>query len=170
DRDLADVFAIQSEIAETIARQLLAKLSPREKAAIEKPPTTDLTAYDLYLRGRALYADTTANIPAREKLPQAARVLDEAVTRDPHFLLAWCLLSRVHGDIYFEGYDHTTARNDLASAAVQTALHLDPDAGEAHLALAEYYYHGSRDYENARSELGIAGRTLPNNAEIFEYT
>ncbi len=146
------------------------KILPNEAAAIEKIPTKDLTAYDLYLRGRALYADTTANIPAREKLPRAASLLEEAVARDPQFLLAWCLLSRVHGDIYFEGYDHTASRNDLANAAVQTALRLDPDAGEAHLALAEYYYHGSRGYESARSELGIARRTLPNNAEVFEYT
>src|SRR5207237_5255824 len=97
DRDLADVFAIQSEIAKTIADQLQAKISPSEKAAIEKAPTTDLVAYDLYLRAEALFADTSDPIHAREKLPQAARLLDEAVTRDPHFLLAWCLLSRIHG-------------------------------------------------------------------------
>ena len=170
DRPLDDVFAIQSEIAKTIANQLQAKLSPTEKAAIEKPPTTDLTAYDLYLRAQALFADTTNVVHAREKLPQAERVLNEAVGRDPHFLLAWCLLSRVHGAIYWQGHDHTQARLDLANSAVQTALRLQPDAGEAHLALADYYYHGFRDYERARSELAIARRTLPNNAEVFEYT
>ena len=137
DRDLADVFAIQSEIAKTIADQLQAKLSPSEKAAIEKPPTTDLTAYDLYLRAKALWADTTDAVHAKEKLPQAARLLDEAVARDPKFLLAWCLLSRVHSYMYFAGYDHTPARLELANAAVQTALRLQPDAGEAHLALAD---------------------------------
>jgi tetratricopeptide (TPR) repeat protein len=67
-------------------------------------------------------------------------------------------------------FDHTPARRDLANAAVQTALRLQPDAGEGHLALADYYYHGFRDYERARSELAIARRTLPNNAEVFEYT
>jgi serine/threonine-protein kinase len=170
DRPLDDVFAIQSEIAKTIANQLQAKLSPTEKAAIEKPATTDLTAYDLYLRAQALFADTTDQIHAREKLPQAERVLNEAVGRDPRFLLAWCLLSRVHGQIYWLGLDHTQARLDLANAAVQTALRLQPDAGEAHLALADYYYHGFRDYERARTELAIARRTLPNNAEVFEYT
>ena len=101
DRDLADVFAIQSEIAKTIADQLQAKLSPSEKAAIDKPPTTDLTAYDLYLRAQVLFADTSDAIHAKEKLPQAGRLLDEAVARDPKFLLAWCLLSRVHNNIYF---------------------------------------------------------------------
>jgi TolB-like protein/class 3 adenylate cyclase/Tfp pilus assembly protein PilF len=170
DRDLADVFAIQSEIAKTIADQLQAKISPSEKAAIEKPPTTDLVAYDLYLRAEALFADTSDPIHAREKLPQAAQLLDEAVTRDPRFLLAWCLLSRVHGAAYFRGHDHTQARLELANAAVQTALRLQPDAGEAHLALAIYYYNGFRDYQRARSELAIARRTLPNNAEVFHYT
>jgi len=170
DRPLDDVFAIQSEIAKTIANQLQAKISPTEKAAIEKPPTTDLTAYDLYLRAQGLFADTTDVVHAKEKLPQAARLLDEALARDPHFLLAWCLLARVHGIFYWQGHDHTQARLDLANSAVQTALRLQPDAGEAHLALADYYYHGFRDYERARSELAIARRTLPNNAEVFEYT
>ena len=170
DRPLDDVFAIQSEIAKAIANQLQAKIAPSEKAAIEKPPTTDLAAYDLYLRAQALFADTTDPIHAREKLPQAERVLNEAVARDPHFLLAWCLLARVRGQIYFIGFDHTGARLESANVAAQTALRLQPDTGEPHLALADYYYHGFRDYERARSELAIARRTLPNNAEVFEYT
>jgi tetratricopeptide (TPR) repeat protein len=170
DRDLADVFAIQSEIAKGIADQLQAKISPSEKAAIEKAPTTDLTAHDLYLRAQELFADTTDIIHAKEKLPQAERALNEAVRRDPQFLLAWCLLAKVHSNTYWQGHDHTPARLDLANAAVQSALRLQPDAGEAHLALADYYYHGFRDYERARSELAIARRTLPNNAEVFEYT
>jgi TolB-like protein/class 3 adenylate cyclase/Tfp pilus assembly protein PilF len=170
DRDLADVFAIQSEIAKTIADQLQAKISPSEKAAIEKAPTTDLVAYDLYLRAQALFADTSDSIHAREKLPQAAQLLNESVARDPRFLRAWCLLSRVHSVAYFRGHDHTPARLDLANAAVEAALRLQPDAGEVHLALANYYYHGFRDYGRARSELAIARRTLPNNADIFLYT
>src|SRR5437868_9099264 len=169
DRPLDDVFAIQSEIAKTIADQLQAKISPTEKAAIEKAPTTDLVAYDRYLRAQELFADTSDPIHAREKLPQAAHLLEEAVARDPHFLQAWCLLSRVHGVAYFRGHDHTPARLGLANAAVQTALRLQPDAGEAHLALAIYYYNGFRDYGRARSELVIARRALPNNADVFRY-
>ncbi len=170
DRDLADVFAIQSEIAKKIADQLQAKISPTEKAAIEKAPTTDLDAYDRYLRAQELFADTSDPIHARGKLPQAAQLLDEAVARDPHFIQAWGLLSRVHGAAYFRGHDHTPARLGLANAAVQTALRLQPDAGEAHLALAIYYYNGFRDYGRARSELVIARRALPNNADVFRYT
>jgi TolB-like protein/class 3 adenylate cyclase/Tfp pilus assembly protein PilF len=169
DRDLADVFAIQSEIAKTIADQLQAKISPSEKAAIEKAPTTDLAAFDLYERAKALWANITDPLHAKENLPRAAQLLDEAVARDPQFLLAWCLLSRVHGALYWTGHDHTPARLDLANVAVQTALRLQPDAGEAHRALATYYYYGFRDYARARSELAIARRTLPNDAEVFLY-
>jgi adenylate cyclase len=130
DRDLADVFAIQSEIAKMIADQLQAKISPSEKAAIEKVPTTDLTAWDLYERAKALWADVSDPLHAKEKLPQAVRLLDEAVTRDPNFLIGWCLLSRVHGALYWIGFDHSSARLNLANAAVQTALRLQPNAGE----------------------------------------
>jgi len=169
DRDLADVFAIQSEIAKTIADQLQAKISPNEKAAIEKAPTADLAAFDLYERAKDLWADVTDPVHAEEKLPQAAQLLDEVVARDPQFLLAWCLLSRVHGALYWTGHDRTAARLDLANAAVQTALRLQPEAGEAHRALGTYYYYGFRDYAQASSELAIARRTLPNDAEIFLY-
>jgi TolB-like protein/class 3 adenylate cyclase/Flp pilus assembly protein TadD len=170
DRDLADVFAIQSEIAKKIADQLQAKISPSEKAAIETVPTTDLLAYELYLRAQALFADTSDVVQAKNKLPQAAKLLDEAVARDPHFLQGWCLLSRVHSAAYFRGHDHTPARLALADSAVQTALRLRPDAGEAHLALAIYFYNGFRDYGRARSELAVARQTLPNNADVFQYT
>ena len=170
DREVADVFAIQSEIAKKIADHLRAQISLGEKSAIDKPPTTDLNAHDLYLRAQALWGDASVPIRARENLSQAAELLDEAVTRDPNFLLAWCLLSRTHGAIYRQGYDRTQARLDLAKVAGQTALHLQPDAGEAHLALANYYYYGFRDYNHAFGELVTAGRTLPNNAEVLQYT
>jgi TolB-like protein/Flp pilus assembly protein TadD len=170
DRELADVFAIQSEIASTIAAQLQAKLSAGEKAALAKPPTQDFEAYDLYLRADALYADSADALHAKDKLPQAADLLNQAVARDPQFLLAWYLLSRVHTVSYFQGYDHTPARLELAHAAVQSALRAQPESGEAHLALADYYYHGFRDYARARDELAIARKTLPNAAELFELT
>jgi tetratricopeptide (TPR) repeat protein len=170
DRDLADVFAIQTEIANKIADQLQAKISPLEKMAIETVPTTDLLAYELYLRAQALFADTSDVVQAKDKLPQAAKLLDEAVTRDPHFLQGWCLLSKVHSAAYFRGHDHTPARLALADSAVQTALRLQPKAGEAHLALGIYFYNGFRDYGRARSELDVARQTLPNNADVFQYT
>ena len=94
DRKLTDIFSVETEVAKAIADQLQAKISPAEKAAIEKAPTTDLDAYDRYLRAQELFANTSDPIHAREKLPQAAHLLEEAVTLDPRFLQAWCLLSR----------------------------------------------------------------------------
>jgi TolB-like protein/Flp pilus assembly protein TadD len=170
DRALDDVFAIQSEIARTIADQLHAKLSPTEKSAVDIPPTKDLEAYDLYLRARALYADTSDPFHAQEKLPEAARLLDAAVARDPNFLLAWCQLANVHDLMYFQGHDHTPARLEQANKAVQAALRIQPNSGEAHLAFAYHYYAGFRNYSRAREELAIARRTLPNNAELFFRT
>jgi serine/threonine protein kinase/Flp pilus assembly protein TadD len=170
DRDLADVFAIQSEIAKAIADQLQAKISPREREAIEKPPTTDLEAFNLYERAKALWADITDPFHAKKNLPQAERLLNESVARDPGFLAGWCLLSRVHGALYWYGFDRSSARLEMANHAVQTALNLQFDSGEAHLALAVYYYYGFLDYRRASSELAIARSTLPNSAEVFEYT
>ena len=117
DRDLADVFAIQSEIAETIAGQLQARLSPSEKAAIAEAPTKDVVANDLYVRARAL--DDLANDPgAKEYLLQGVSLLEEAVRRDPNFLLAYCLMCETHLDLYWYGFDHTTARRDQARRCV----------------------------------------------------
>jgi TolB-like protein/Tfp pilus assembly protein PilF len=171
DRPLDDVFAIQSEIAEAIVAQLRARLSPEERSAINERPTADLQAFDLYLRAQILFlANGSDLLLARAKMPEARRILDEAVARDPKFLLAWCLLSRVHCILYFWDIDHTPERLEKATTAVQAAVRLQPDAGETHLALADYYYHGFRDYARARAELDLARRTLPNNAEVFEYS
>jgi len=162
DRELADVFRIQSEIAEKVVTQLKAKLSPLEKAAIEETPTHDLAAYDLYLRARDLVDAIAFTAGGRENLLEATRLLDNAIARDPSFLGAYCHLARAHDIIYFLGIDHTPARLALADAAVQAALRLRPNAGEAHLALAQHLYWGYRDYDRAREELAIAQRVLPN--------
>jgi TolB-like protein/Flp pilus assembly protein TadD len=170
DRDLADVFAIQSEIAETIAHQLQTRLAPMEKAAIESPPTRDLAAYDLFIRAQSLAADMTNQIVAKEKLPKAIDLLNEAVARDGKFIRAYCLLSRIHGQLYFTGLDHTPERLALARQAAEAALQIDPEDGEAHLAMADYYYHGFRNYTQALHELSAARQTLPNSSQVFEWT
>jgi TolB-like protein/class 3 adenylate cyclase/Tfp pilus assembly protein PilF len=169
DRDLADVFAIQSEIAKAIADQLQAKLSPNEKAAIEQQPTTDLVAFDLYTRAKALRLSTvTFNVLSKQNLLQAVELLNQAVARDPAFLLAWCELASNHDQLYFFGYDHTPARLASAEAAVEKAKSLRADAGETHLAVAQHRYRGYRDYDGARAEIAIAQRTLPNDPLPFE--
>ncbi len=170
DRDLADVFAIQSEIAKAIADQLQAKLSPNEKTAIERAPTTDVTAFDLYSRARTLSLTTSFIGGGGKNLREAVDLLNQAVARDPSFFLALCQLGFAHDQLYFLGIDHTPARLAQADAAVQAAFRLRPDAGETHLARAQNFYRGHLDYEGALSELEIARRTLPNNALVFELT
>jgi TolB-like protein/Flp pilus assembly protein TadD len=167
DRDVADVFAIESEIAGKIIAQLKSKLSPEEKAAIEERPTADLAAYDLYAHAKTLI-DNAPFGDMRKNFFEAVRLLDEAVERDPSFLRAYCQLAQAHDRLYFFGFDHTPARLALAEAAIQGAFRLRPDAGEAHLARADNLYRGYLDYEGALAELEIAGQTLPNDPRLFE--
>jgi tetratricopeptide (TPR) repeat protein len=171
DRDLADVFAIQSEIAKAIADQLQAKLSPNEKKAIEQPPTTDLAAFDLYSRAKSLLLTAGFSVTSDPDLRKAIELLDEAVKRDPSFFDAYCQLAYAHEYLYgLAGFDHTPARLALAEAAVQAATRLRPDAAETHLARALYLYYGLRDYPGALAELEIACRALPNDPRLFQFT
>jgi serine/threonine-protein kinase len=167
DRDLADVFAIQSEIARTIADQLQAKLSPREESAIERPPTSDITAFDLYIRAKNIL-DVPAPGTTKADALKAVDLLNQAVARDPSFLQAYCQLAFAHGWLYFAALDHTSARLAFAEAAIQAASHLQPDAGETHLARSQNLYWGYLDYNGALRELEVARQTLPNDPRVFE--
>jgi len=171
DRDLADVFAIQSEIAKAIAKQLQAKLSPNEKKAIEQPPTTDLAAFDLYSRAKSLLLKADFSVTSGPDVRKAIELFDEAVKRDPSFFDAYCQLAYAHEYLYgLTGSDHTPARLALAEAAVQAATRLRPDAAETHLARAQYLYYGLRDYAGALAQLEIARRGLPNDPRLVEVT
>ena len=170
DRPLDDVFAIQSEIAKAIADQLRARLSPSEKAAIERPPTADLAAFDLYTRAKTLLLKSLySGASTKDNLLQAVELLNQAVARDPKFLLAYCRLAFAHDVLYLGYLDHTPARLASADAAVQTALRLQPDAGETHLAVARHLY-SNLDYDRAKQELAVAQHTLPNSSELFELS
>ncbi len=163
DRDLSDVFAIQSEIAKTIADQLQAKLSPSEEAAIKQPPTSDLTAFELYSRAGDVLA---VNSQMADTL-KAIDLLNQAVARDPLFLKAYCLLAVAHDQLYSSGLDHTPGRLALAEAAVREAFRIRPNSGEAHWARAVHLYNGYLDYDGALAELEVARRSLPNDSWIF---
>src|SRR6266542_2760405 len=172
DRDLNDVFTIETEVAQSIANRLRAKVSAREKAAMQEWPTKDLVAYDLYVRAASLI-DKAPYGPDQERAKnyfQAIELLNQAISRDPAFLLAYCRLAEAHDELYFGKFDYTPSRLELAKSAIDSAFHLKPDSGEAHLALATHFYHGYFDYDRARHELAIALRTLPNSARIFEWT
>jgi TolB-like protein/Flp pilus assembly protein TadD len=167
DREITDLFALQTELARRIAFALRANLSPQEKERLQKHPTSDLDAYDLFLRARDLFRWSGSGDP-RENGERALKLLDEAIGRDPNFALAHCLASRFHCELYWFGYDRTRQRLALAKVAADTALRLRPDSSEARLALAYYYYYGYRDYELARTEVAIAQEVAPNNAETWE--
>jgi len=167
DRDVADVFAIESELAGKIVAQLKSKLSPEEKAAIEERPTADLAAHDLYIRAKTLIATAVYSTPLQEGLFEAVRLLDQAIERDPAFALAYYQLAHAHDLIYFGGTDHTPGRLAMADAAIQSLARLRPDSGEAHLSLAKHLYWGYHDYDRARKELGLAQKSLPNDPWAF---
>jgi TolB-like protein/class 3 adenylate cyclase/Flp pilus assembly protein TadD len=172
DRDLADIFAIQSEIAKTIADQLQAKLSPNEEAAMHRKPTTDMAAYDLYLRATEMERNQTSSVGSggSEETKTEVPLLEEAVRRDPNFVPALCLLARAHLYLYWQNADHSAHRVELAKNALDAAARLQPDAGEVHLIRALLHYWGNRDYEPALAELGLARHSLPNDTNVLFYT
>ncbi len=165
DRKVEDLFALQSELAQTIVAQLKATLSSREKAAIWKRPTQDMQAYDLYLRARAAMND--ARVPEPNKAwPEVVQLLEKALARDPSFALAYCLLSEAHVYIYRYGDDHSPQRLAAVKDAAETALRLEPNLEEARLALARYYYDGLVDYRGTEQQLSMLA---PSGAHEVEY-
>ena len=168
DRDLNNVFAIAAEAAQSIVHRLRVKVSAREKQAMNEWPTRDVVAYDLYIRAKDLFSRNTATNAGKEELLRAIDLLNQAVSRDPSFVGAFCQLAACHSSLYQQGYYHTRDRLALADAAVETAMRLRPDAGEPHLARAENLYRGYLDYDGALAELEIARRSLPNDSRVFE--
>jgi TolB-like protein/tetratricopeptide (TPR) repeat protein/tRNA A-37 threonylcarbamoyl transferase component Bud32 len=168
DRDLNDLFTTQSEIAQKIAERLNAKVTSAEKLAIERKPTGDLVAFELY--SRAISLTPTSRSPTADSGQQAIDLLKQAVARDPSFLEAYCALALAHDQLYFFGHDHTPARLASAEAAIQEAFRIRPNAGEAHLARAFHLYNGYLDYHGALAELEVARQTLPNDPRVFRLT
>jgi TolB-like protein/lipopolysaccharide biosynthesis regulator YciM len=173
DRDVADIFAIQSEIAQQIADQLRAKLSAAEKAAIAERPTTDLAAFAYYAKANEI--DIWSNWEGAEKsATRKVELLEKSTQRDPNFALAYCALAKAQIDfVSWPGEPEFYKHLELAKKAAEAALRLRPDLGEAHLELARYYFYyaavatGANDFGQARNELEIARRKLPNNAEAL---
>ncbi|HET9800641.1 MAG TPA: tetratricopeptide repeat protein, partial [Chthoniobacterales bacterium] len=167
DRDLPDIFAVQTEIAQIVANQLNAKISGAEKKAIEARPTADLQAYEMYLRAKQIMRGI--RMPARydvARATEAIELLEGAIKRDPNFALAYCLLNEANLDLYWQ-MPHDASQRARAQKALEAARRLAPDAGETHVAQALYYYYGNRDYHQALGELEIAMGLMPNDAEVF---
>jgi TolB-like protein/predicted Zn-dependent protease len=148
DRKIDDLFLLQSELAQTIVSQLKATLSPTEKAAIENRPTKDMPAYDLFLRAR----ESFLHFDIRKSI----ELVEAAIARDPEFTLAYCLLAEAHLHSYRYMQDMTPKRLAAAKEAADAALRLAPDLAESHLAQAQFYYLGLRDYKKALRELALA--------------
>jgi TolB-like protein/class 3 adenylate cyclase/Flp pilus assembly protein TadD len=167
DRDLADVFAIQSEIAKTITEQLQAKLSPKEEAVIEAKPTKDMAAYDLYLKASEIDRSRASSIGTggAEVSKQEVQLLEQAVSRDPMFVPALCKLANTYLYLYWLN-DRSAPYVELAKKALDSAARLQPDAGEVHFTRGLLHYRASLDYEPALAEFALAQRSLPNDASI----
>jgi serine/threonine-protein kinase len=163
DRDLTDVFAIQTDLAQKIASALQAKLSPTEKARLDHSPTRDPNAYLLYVQAHD-YANKMDLF--HDSSVQAEPLFDQAIKLDPNFALAFAGLSKVESWLYHSS-DPTPSRRDKARFNADEALRLQPNLPEGHLALGFSYYYGDRDYDRALAEFEIAKRDLPNEAEAY---
>src|SRR2546429_2160610 len=163
DRDLTDVFAIQTDLAQKIALALQAKLSPNEKARPDKRPTQNPDAYLLFVQAHD-YANRTDMF--RDTSLKAEQLFEQATKLDPNFAAAFAGLSMVESWAY-HSFDPLPARREKARTAANKALRLQPDLPEAHLALGFSYYYGDRDYERALAEFEIAKRGLPNEAQAY---
>jgi TolB-like protein/class 3 adenylate cyclase/Tfp pilus assembly protein PilF len=163
DRDIADVFGIESELAGKIVAQLQAKISPSEKAAIEQKPTNNPEAYDAYLRGLALEAHGGYS---NDALRKAISSYERAVQLDPNFALGWARLSRAHSWLYFLGSDATAARRDAAKKALENAQKLQPNSPDTQLALGWYQCHVLRDYGLAKTTFELVSKVLPGSSEV----
>ena len=162
DRDLTDVFAIQTDLAQKIAHELQAKLSPAEKAQMTRKPTENGEAYLAFVQAHNLHTE----LDDLDKLKQAEQLYERALQMDPNFALASADYSRLVSWIYHT-FDPSSARREKARSLAERALAIEPDCPECHLALGFAYYYGDRDYENALKEFGIAQRGLPNEADAY---
>jgi TolB-like protein/Flp pilus assembly protein TadD len=162
DRELTDVFAIQSELAQKIASALKATLSPDEQQRIGARPTENSEAYLLYLQAHDIY-----NRPDRrhDDLARAESLYDKAIQLDPSFALAYARLSQLESWMYY-AIDPAPGRKEKARAAASEALRLQPNLAEAHLASGLVSYYLDRDYDRALSELAAAQDDLPNDAVV----
>ncbi len=163
DRDLTDVFAIQTDLAQQIVRELQAKLSPMEKAQIERRPTENGEAYLAFMQGHEIFYRPDK---FRSNTEKAEQLFDEATKLDPNFAGAFAALARVHEWTYRD-FDPTPARKEKARVAAETAIRLQPELPEAHLAMGFYYYYCERDYQGALKEFAIAKLRLPNSPEVY---
>src|SRR2546423_1282642 len=162
DRDLTDVFAIQTDLAKKIVGELQAKLSPAEQAQIERKPTENGEAYLAFVQAKNL----GCAVEDFDKLKQSEQLYERAVQLDPNFALALARSSLVQSWIV-HNFDPSSVRREKARTLAERALQLQPDLPEAHLAVGYSYYYGDNNYDAALREFEIAQRGLPNESEVY---
>jgi TolB-like protein/Tfp pilus assembly protein PilF len=166
DRELTDIFAIQTAIAEEIVAQLEAELSPREADMLASRPTDSIEAYDLFLKARLALQDTVVQSTFDDT---AVKLLERAVEIDPGYAQAWASLAVAHGDYYWYRIDPSPTRLERMKLALDRAVELQPDLPEARLALARYYYSGFYDYPKALEQLEILRSITPNESNVHYH-
>ena len=169
DREVADLFAIESEVAQQIVTSLRATLSPGEKAALTEQPTKDFAAYELYLRANSRIHEFGIGPSFRANADEAIALLGQAIARDPDFARAYRLLAETHLYLY-RYFEPKPERFQLAKTAAETALRLAPETPESHLMKARFNYFGLRDFRAAENELRVAARGLPNDPSLLELS
>jgi eukaryotic-like serine/threonine-protein kinase len=169
DREVTDLFAIESEVAQQIVTQLQATLSAREKATLTELPTKDFAAYELYLRASSRFHEFGIGPVFRANADEAIALLGQAIARDPDFARAYRLLAETHLYLY-RYYEPKRERFQLAQEATDTALRLAPEISESHLMKARFNYFGSREFRAAKNELRLAARGLPNDPDLLELS
>jgi TolB-like protein/predicted Ser/Thr protein kinase len=170
DRQVTDVFAIQSELAEKIAEQLSVNISATEKKAIRHAPTQNLEAYELYRQAKDLNRFSADESESLARLERASDLLEQAISRDPSFHRAYCSLTDVDLMLYWMPGRVDMARRARAEEALHAAQRLSPDSGETHLAAALFYHYAQRDLDHALEQLDIAARLLPNSPDVFNIS
>jgi TolB-like protein len=167
DRELEDVFAIQTAIAQEIVGALKANLSPGEAELLASRPTSSLEAYDLFLKARQQIQQQDIVGSGADEEP--VQLLEQAIRLDPQFAQAYALLATQHGHAYWFGAGRTPERLARMKSAIDRAFELRPDLPEARVALAEYYYRGFYDYPRAVEQLELARKSMPNDTLVLYY-
>ena len=166
ERVIADVFAMQSEVAENAVKAMGVTLLPREQSALQRVSTNDLEAYELYLRGR----EFDGRGLARRDIEGAVKMYQAAVEREPRFAQALAGLASANLMMYWEYYDRSQERLVKAKEAAERAVELRPDLADSHTALGYYFYWGLLDYPRALCEFSAALEIQPNNGEALNGT
>jgi TolB-like protein/Flp pilus assembly protein TadD/predicted Ser/Thr protein kinase len=165
DAVLSNIFQVQSDIAEKVAKELDIALLEPERQVIESRPTENMEAYEYYLRGNEYFHRSTLG----DDLTMAMKMHEKAAELDPAFTLAYARLSEVHANMYWHYYDHSEERLALAKQAVDKAFELNPELPEVHLALGHYYYHCHLDYDRALEQFDIARISQPSNGDLLSF-